>query len=105
MTLCGRLCFAGWSVGHNVKPDTSRRGDVRRLRVLGVFAVQPCDVQWPGAPCVLAVLPADPEGLENLFRGRSGADGAVDDIAFEVLDFAHDPGVLADRGPDALIHQ
>jgi len=28
MALCERLCFAGWSMGHNVKPRTSRRGEV-----------------------------------------------------------------------------
>ena len=28
MALCGRSCFAGWSVEHNVKPRTSRWGEV-----------------------------------------------------------------------------
>ena len=41
MTLCGRLCFAGWSVGHNVKPRTSRRGEVstRLVAVVALVAV------------------------------------------------------------------
>jgi len=37
MTLCGRLCFVGWSVGHNVKPRTSRRVEVS-TRLVAVVA-------------------------------------------------------------------
>jgi len=45
MTLCGRSRFAGWSVGHNVKPRTSRRGDLSAgsVDVSAAGVVAKCD--------------------------------------------------------------